>query len=427
MGGEYENPAVQSYVSSMGLLLARTSERPNLPWKFTVLDTPDVNAFALPGGYIYVTRGLLILADNEAELASVLGHEIGHVTARHAAQRQGRATIAGIGAAAVGILTGSGELANVAGTLGQGYVQSYSRDQEFQADTLGVRYMARANYDPQASATFLDKLLQDTRLRAAEAGDPDAADRVSMTSSHPRTADRVERAIENAGVTAVKNPLVERDLYLSKIDGIIYGDNPEQGIVRGRTFLHPGLGFAFDVPAGFQVINMPTQVAARSKDGIMVFDRAEPTPSGSVVTYLANDRELGLEDVERIDVNGMEGATGTTRGKVGNQTVDVRVVAIRSDSKSVYRFLFATPPARTQAMSEPFRETTYSFRRLSKSEAAAIKPLKIVVVTVKSGDTAESLGRRMAVSNSPVERFRVLNGLAKTGQPKPGAKVKIVQ
>src|SRR5262249_42739442 len=146
------------YVSSIGTLLAHTTERPDIPFTFTVLDTPMVNAFALPGGYVYVTRGLIALADNEAELAGVLGHEIGHVVARHQAQRYSQSVLAGLGAAILGVATGSSVVGDVAGTGAQAYIQSYSRDQEFEADMLGVRYMARAGYDPQAMATFLAKL-----------------------------------------------------------------------------------------------------------------------------------------------------------------------------------------------------------------------------------------------------------------------------
>src|SRR5438093_9719842 len=277
-GGEYKNPDLQNYITSLGVLLAKTSERPNLPWKFTILDTPDINAFALPGGYVYVTRGLLGLASSEAEIASVLGHEIGHVSARHTSQRQGRATIAGLGAALAGILTGSSAVAQLGNTVATGYIQQYSRDQEYQADTLGVRYMSRANYDPQASVIFLEKLLEETRLAAEEAGkDPSEADRISWTSSHPRTADRVQQAIKNAGVIEVSHPIVEHDLYLSKIDGIVYGDNPEQGFVRGRTFIHPGLRFQFQVPQGFRIINQPNHVIAQSQegDGVMAFGQAK--------------------------------------------------------------------------------------------------------------------------------------------------------
>jgi predicted Zn-dependent protease len=428
-GGEYKNPDLQNYITSLGVLLAKTSERPNLPWKFTILDTPDINAFALPGGYVYVTRGLLGLASSEAEIASVLGHEIGHVSARHTSQRQGRATIAGLGAALAGILTGSSAVAQLGNTVATGYIQQYSRDQEYQADTLGVRYMSRANYDPQASVIFLEKLLDETRLAAEEAGkDPSEADRISWTSSHPRTADRVQQAIKNAGVIEVSHPIVEHDLYLSKIDGIVYGDNPEQGIVRGRTFIHPGLRFQFQVPQGFRIINQPNQVIAQSQegDGVMAFGQAKV--SGPLTDWFENNPKARFENIDRIDVNGMEGATAVTQGAVNNQRADIRVVLIRYDADTVYRFLFATPPGSEGKYDRPFRETTYSFHKLSASEASGVKPERIKVVTVGPGDTVASLAQRMNVDNFAEERFRVLNGLVEgDGRLQPGEKIKIVQ
>ncbi len=427
-GGEYKDPQLQTYVSSLGMLLARTSERPELPWKFTVLDSPQINAFALPGGYIYITRGLLALASNEAEVASVLAHEIGHVAARHSSQRQGRATVAGLGAALAGILTGSGEVAQLGNVLATGYVQKFSRDQELQADTLGVRYMARANYDPQASVTFLQKLLAETRLRALEAGrDPGEIDRITWTSSHPRTTDRVEQAIDNAGVAQVRDPIIEHELYLGKIDGIVYGDDPAQGVVSGRQFIHPALRFAFEVPSGFQIVNQPTQVLARAKDGDAFIAFAQTNAPGSLRSWFVNHPKARFSDVEEIDVNGMEGATGVTQGAVNDQRADLRIVLIRYDAETVYQFIFATPPARTAAYSRQFRETTYSFRKLSGSEATGYPPKRIKAVTVGAGDTVESLARKMAVEKFAEEHFRVLNGLAERGDVRQGQKVKIVQ
>src|SRR4029079_7041834 len=428
-GGEVKDPALQNYITSIGTLLAKTSERPNLPWKFTILDTPDVNAFALPGGYIYITRGLLGLASSEAEVASVLGHEIGHVSARHTSQRQGRATIAGLGAAVAGILTGSSAVAQRGNTLATGYIQKYSRDQEFQADTLGVRYMSRANYDPQASVQFLEKLLDESRLAAEEAGkDPSEADQVTWTSTHPRTTDRVQQAIKNAGVIDVSNPIVEHDLYLSKIDGLVYGDDPEQGIVRGRTFIHPGLRLQFQVPQDFRIINQPSQVIAQSQEGDGVMALGQAKVSGSLTDWFENHPKARFENIDRIDVNGMEGATGVTQGAVNNQRADLRVVLIRYDADTVYQFMFATPPGSEGKYDRPFRETTYSFRKLSAAEASQAKPQRIKVVTVGANDSVTSLAQRMNVDDLAEERFRVLNGLAEGhGRLQPGDKVKIVQ
>ena len=251
-GGAYADPAIDAYLTGIGDLLARTSEIPDQKFTFTVLDTPMVNAFALPGGYVYITRGLLALADNEAEVAGVLAHEIGHVTARHAAERYGQTMAANILGLGLGILLGSGPATDLYGAVAGVALRSYSREPEYESDLLGVRYMSRAGYDPGAMATFLTRLLAHGRLEAELRGQPGKADAFDIMQTHPRTAERIARAIAEAGTKTVAEPLIAREIYLGKIDGLLYGDDPEQGFVRGRRFLHPWLRFAFEVPRGFR-------------------------------------------------------------------------------------------------------------------------------------------------------------------------------
>lgn len=428
-GGVYDDPEVTKYIDSIGQFLASTSEKPDLKFTFTVLDSPVVNAFALPGGYVYVTRGLLALANSEAEIAGVIGHEIGHVTARHSAQRYSQAVLANIGMMGVAIATGSGALANLAGSGAAIYLQSYSRDQEYEADILGVRYLSRATYEPRAMASFLSSLLADSRLDAELAGRPGAADEYNIMATHPRTADRVERAIGAAGERTVADPMIARDVYLDKIDGMLYGDDPKQGFIKGRRFAHPVLKFEFTVPEGFRLHNTPSAVIARGPDGAAIqFDQASPTPSGDLVDYLANvwAKNISLQNLERITVNGLQGATGTARVQTRSGAADLRLAAIRYSSDRVYRFLFLTPPNRTAALSEGLRRTTYSFRKLSDAEAAALKPQRIRVVTVQPGDSVASLAARMPFDDRQVERFRVLNGLQNGATLTPGQRVKLV-
>jgi predicted Zn-dependent protease len=428
-GGAYENAAIQSYVSSLGNLLVRTSDRPDQRFTFTVLDTPIVNAFAVPGGYIYITRGLLALANNEAELTGVLAHEIGHITARHAAERYSQGTLVSIPAVVLGVLTGSNEVANLAGTAGAAYLQSYSRDQEFQADLLGVRYMSRANYDPLGMASFLSQLQAENRLDAQIAGRPDLADQYSIMASHPRTGDRIQRAIQEAGGTRVSNPIVERDLYLRKIDGILYGDAPEEGFIRGRRFAHPSLRFEFTVPPGFHVRNSSRAVLAQRADGAsIVFDRAPKAYNGGMLDYLTGEwaPRLQLRDAEWIDVNGLEAATGSDRINTRGGPADVRLVAIRFDDGAIYRFIFLTKPDLTRSLAQDLQETTYSFRRLSRGEATQLRPQRIKIVQVRRGDSVGSLASQMAFDDYKVERFSVLNGLQSGARLESGQLVKII-
>jgi predicted Zn-dependent protease len=428
-GGPYQDPELQRYIDSLGQLLSRASDRPQLQYTFTVLNTPVVNAFATPGGYIYITRGLLALANTEAEVAGVLAHEIGHVAARHAAERQSQAVLASIPAVFAGILTGSEAVAGVVGAGGAAYLQSYSRDQEYQADFLGVRYLSRTNYDPYGMASFLGQLQANDRLDALLSGRPQMADQYSMMSTHPRTADRIQRAIEEAGVTQVSDPIVERNLYLSKIDGLLYGDEPAQGFIRDRSFLHPTLRFAFEVPPGFHMMNSADAVIASRADGATIlFNGVRHSPGGSMLRYLTEEwaPRLRLADAEAITINGMEAATGSDRIDTSSGRRDVRLVAIRYDSGQIYRFIFLTKPEFTNALARDLQHTTYSFRRLNASEAAQLRPQRIRVVSVGAGDTVASMASRMSFGDHREERFRVLNGLGPADRLVPGQRVKII-
>ena len=428
-GGVYDDPDLAAYVSSIGQLLARTSETPDLTFTVTVLDTPIVNAFALPGGYVYVTRGLMALADNEAELAGVLAHEIGHVTARHSAERYGQQMAAGLAGLGLGILTGSNAVARAVGTGSTLAIRSFSREQEFEADLLGIRYMTRAGYDPGAVASFLAKLDAESRLDAELRGRPGRADEFNIMSTHPRTRDRVAAAVQRAGVTAVRDPMTARDIYLGKIDGMLYGDDPEQGFIRGRRFLHPKLRFAFEVPEGFRLFNSSRAVTARGPEGAtIVFSAAQRPSTLPMPLYLSRVWAQGVDlaGVEAIVINGMAAATGLTRLNTSQGPREVRLVAIRYDPKTIYRMMFLTPPALSGPLNLPLRRTTYSFRRLGAAEAARLKPLRLRVVTVKPGDTVHTLAARMAFDDYQAPRFRVLNGLSETDRLKVGQKVKII-
>ncbi|HEX6940507.1 MAG TPA: M48 family metalloprotease [Longimicrobiales bacterium] len=432
-GGEIEDAKIKAYVNALGQRLARSSEFPDLNWTFTVLNSDITNAFALPGGYVYVTRGLLSLASTEAELAGVLGHEIGHVTARHSAQRYSAGVAASLGALVLGVLTGSDLVAQAGQSVAGIALASYSREQELEADTLGVRYLARAGYDPTAMSTFLAKLQMESALEAELAGRPGAEDELNIMATHPRTQDRVQEAIAAARqqVAVPANPRIGRDEYLNTIDGMAYGGDRDSGFIRQRRFVHPALRLAFEVPPGFNIANGAASVSARGPaNARIIFDRdARAETAGlDMVDYLQRvwARGARLQAVERIEINGMPAATGATRVQTNSGTMDMRLVAIRFDPRTICRFIFATPPSATAGYNEAFRRTTYSFRKLSESEAAAAQPPRIAVVTVKSGDTVESLARRMAFDTAQVQRFRVLNGLGPGEEVRPGQRVKIV-
>ncbi|MBL8711057.1 MAG: M48 family metalloprotease [Rhodospirillaceae bacterium] len=433
-GGAYdEMPGLNRYVDSVGQLVAATSERPEVKYTFTLLNSADINAFALPGGYIYITRGLLALAVNEAEMAGVLGHEVGHVTARHTAERMGAAQKAQIGAtlgtllgAIIGGEQGAQMMGSLSNELAGGYLGQYSQSQEFEADTLGVRYLQRATYDTQAMASFLDALNSHTRLQARLAGNEAAADGYDWKQSHPRTPERVQQAIAQAGPPTPGAMLAGAE-YLKQIDGMIFGDDPKQGLVQGRTFIHPDLRLTFTVPQGWRIRNQADAVIAQGQNGILQFDMASGNV-GDLAGYVQSqwNPKATIQNVQRVNINGMEGATGIAQGSVGNQKATFRLMAIRFPDNRVYRFLFAAPQNAFAAQDAAFGSTANSFRQISAGEAAALKPKRIRLVTVRAGDTLESLAGRMVLDEARLDWFKLLNRLDNGRPLQVGQIVKIV-
>lgn len=425
-GGLYRDPELTRYIDSIGQLLARTTETPNQKFTFVVIDSDVVNAFALPGGYVHVTRGLLALANNEAEAAGVIAHETGHVVARHAAQRVTRAQIGGGVGALLGAVLG-GDIGAQVGQLGaSAYVARFSREQEFEADSLGVRYLRRAGFDPEAMADFLANLEAHSELETRIAGAKDPG--LDIMATHPRTPDRVRAAIKEAGAGGpVKDPIEGRDVYLRKIDGLIYGDSPNNGFVRGNRFAHPALQLGFEVPQGFKLINQPDQVAAKGPDGsVIVFAQAEANLPPAEYLQKIRVGNAALGNIQRTTVNGMEAATGALRGNTQRGPADLRIVAIRFDSNSLYQFISLAPAQAASQANDAFQRTVNSFHRLSAQEIASFKPLRIQVVTVRPGDTVQSLAARSAFPDHKVERFMVLNGMKQGEALRPGQLIKLV-
>ncbi|MEK9660628.1 MAG: M48 family metalloprotease, partial [Alphaproteobacteria bacterium] len=406
-------------------------ELPDLDFTFTVLDSEVVNAFALPGGYVYISRGLLALANSEAELAGVMAHEIGHVTGRHSAQRYSQAVAANLGTTGLAIL-GSVFLGSQAGQAiaqaGQSvsavYLQGYSREHEFEADTLGVRYLSRAGYDTKAMAGFLSSLEAYSALEAKVSGLPDPASRYNIMSTHPRTADRVVAATNAADGASVAEPRVGADTYLRAIDGIVFGDSVEQGFVRGRVFAHKILGFRFEVPEGFTLFNGAGAVVARHPDGARIAFAGGKTDYRGSLTDLVLRQQL--QNVEAININGFEAAIGAARVTRNGTPVDARYVVIRYAPGTLYRFIFLTPPPQTAKLSEDLRRATYSFRALTPGERNALRPWRIRIHKVAAGETVSRLAATLPMAGPKEEWFRVLNGLDPNGGLRTGQLVKLV-
>lgn len=437
-GGRFGDKALTRYVRNLGRELAKTSEMPDLPWTFTVLNDTKVNAFALPGGYVYVTRGLLALASDEAELAGVLSHEIGHVTARHSAQRYSSTVAANIGVQILGVLSQAAGLGRTGGdiaSLGANVaLKSYSREQELESDMLGVRYMTRLGYDSDALVSFFEKLRAHQTIEAKLAGrDAKDADQHNILATHPRTAERIQQAIRLADKNGGGALRRGADAYLGRIDGLVFGDDPEQGLVRGNVFIHPIMGFRFEVPEGFKIRNLPELVMATEKSGALIkfagASAKDVREVGGMKAYMLRKwgNNIALKNIEWLDINGMKAVTGTATVWSGRANVDVRRILIEKNTNTYWRFQFETPPKETARLNGPLRRTTYSLRTPTRTEIAKAQPYRVRVIEVGHGVSIEDLIDAMAVPELKAEWFEALNGLKAGDALTPGQKVKVVK
>ena len=428
-GGVYEDKKLAAYVNRIGQNLAKTSELPDLGFTFTILNSDQINAFALPGGYVYVTRGLMALAGDEAELAGVIAHEIGHVTARHSAERYGGTVAAGLGVTVLGVILESSAADQVLGTAANWALRGFSRQQEFEADSLGVRYLGRTGYADEAMASFLTRMRAHGALEAKIRGkSPNRVDEFDFLATHPRPIERVRAAIKAAGGNVRTGTKRGRVDYLASLDGLLFGDDPKEGFVRGQEFIHPELLFKFRVPPGFTLFNGRRAVIARDNANSVIRFDMQRNYTGSMTRYLTAvwGNRLRLSDVEGITVNGMQGATGVTRIRRSYGAADLRLVAIRQSVQRIYRFMFITPVNQTSRLDPELRRTTFSMKPVTRREAGFVKPLRIRIRAVTAGDTVEKFADQMAYSDLREERFRVLNGL-EPGQPlRAGQLVKVV-
>lgn len=429
-GGEVDDPRIAAYAQDIFDRLLAASDQPTAQIKFTVLDSPVINAMALPG-HVYVTRGLLALGNSEAEIAGVIGHEIGHVFERHTAQRVSRGNLAQIGTAAIAILTGNADTAQLAGQAAQLYVLRFSRTQEYEADQVGVRLLARANYDPMAEAAFLDTLGAWSNLESQIAGRQAPPE---YLSTHPNSAERVRRAAQEANVlrqAGAGSSQRNRNQYLNMIDGLLYGDDPiKQGFIRGRDFIHPQIGIAFRAPSGFELQNSTQAVYGRSQSGAqMQFLGAgsQEGPAALINGPLSQSLKIDLSPARSVQINGRSAAIGSARANTQNGQVDVTAYAIQWEGASHYIFLWVTPAQQSRQLQPALNEAVQSLRKIDGRAVTAPPAKRVDVVTVQRGDTAASLGRLNAFPAYQVERFRVMNALGANEQLRAGERVKLVR
>jgi predicted Zn-dependent protease len=434
-GGAESGPR-SAYVDEVGHRIAAFTAvaNPGAAFHFTLLNSAVENAFSVPGGYIYVTRQLLTLMDDEAELAFVLGHEAGHVAAGHAQQRE-QAENRAVWQQLPWILLGGifgGNIGNAVANRGllttKLQTLRFSREQEYQADTLGMRYMIAAGYDPAGAAEVLAALSRNSALQARIQGS-DNRKLPEWASTHPLSENRMQRELAEARATGrLGTGIINRDRFLAQLDGAFVDDDPAQGVIDGRTFTHPDLKIQFTVPVGYLMDNGTDAVSISGSAGEAEFSGGRYRGTlenyiAAVLQSLAGDQRLAVPVPRRTVINGIPAAYTITRANSGSGPVDVAIVAYQWEPGTIYHFVMLTPAGSGFG---PFASTINSIRKITPAEAAAIRPRVIDVVTVKPGDTVESLGSRMAYPNFRLERFLALNGLAAGARLSPGQRLKLV-
>jgi predicted Zn-dependent protease len=425
--GVYDDPELAKYVSDIGLRLAKLSERPNLPWQFTVVDQPAINAFALPGGFIYITRGILPFLHDEAELAGVLGHEIGHVTARHSVRQYTR-TVGGLAAlGALGVFVPAarpfGQISEQ--VLGLVFLR-YGRDDELQADQLGARYAASGGWDPAGVPGMLSTLGLLAEASGERKGIP------NWLSTHPEPLARVAEI--KSTVSELKagrsDFITNRDALERRMDGVIFGDNPDQGVIRGSAFLHPALRFRIDFPGEWEIANSPQQVVAKAPDAdVFMLLQGVGNPQGQTVrdVAIAHMQSAGFRALsgDRTTINGLDAFVGVYQGTVeGLGEVTSRAAHI-AHGGAYYLVAGLVAPAGFDTVDGAFTSAIRSFRPLTAAEAQSIRPSRIDFYTVRTGDTWASLAERSGGAIRP-SALAVMNQSSPDATPRVGTRIRIV-
>ncbi len=424
-GGEYSAPAAEAYLNGILSRLARASDTPNqTAYKVTILNTPVVNAFALPSGNLYVTRGLLALAGDASEVGAVMAHEIAHVTARHSALRAEREREAAVISKAAEVIQNRQKGEEIRSSQRMS-VASFSRQQELEADAIGVRVIARAGYDPYGASRFLTALGKSSELRAALYSKKKSEMDFDILSTHPSTPDRVARAIAAARqIGAPGTGQRDREGYLAAINGVAFGDDPNEGYVRGNKFTHPRLRFTFSAPEGFLLENSNEAVfGVRDVDNEALRLDSVRAPAGqSLEDYVASGWVDGLlqSTVRRTDINGLPAVTASARA--GEWNFRLAVIQVGDE---LYRLIFAVHALNDNA-EHRFDASIGTFRRMTAEEARDVHGLRISVATAAPGDTIATMAARMVTPNRPAEYFVLLNELDPGASLTPGEHYKIV-
>lgn len=421
----YPSRALQEYVDSVGQKVALKSHRPNLKYHYTVVDSPEINAFALPGGYVYITRGILAYLNSEAELAAVLGHETGHVTARHGVRQQSAAQAAQIGMIITSIFVpelGGNAGYNLTNIVGGALLSGYGREHELEADRLGADYLARSGYDPHAMIRVVGVLknqeLFDTEIAKQEGREPRRYHGVFAT--HPDADTRLQQVVSESSSLEVAQPYEGREVFLRHIEGVTFNDSSDQGVLRNNVFSHAELGLSLSFPANWKVQNTPTMLASTSLDKLVSIKfTMDVQPKGSAADYAKRFFASGSESkVEPTEINGLSAALAYTPSTLTG-------VIYLSGKAYIVQAVAKSPEALT-AQRDVVLRTIRSFRALSEMERKQLHPLEVHIITAKAGDTYAELARQSPLGKNAESYLRLINAHYPKGEPVAGQLLKII-
>jgi predicted Zn-dependent protease len=418
----YDDAKLQAYIQRVGERVARSSHRSQLNYVFTLVDSPDINAFALPGGYIYIHRGLLAYLNSEAELAAVLGHEVGHVTARHSVRQQSQSTAWGLLGQAAAIGTGIGAVGDLTGVMGNAFVRGYGRDMELEADGLGAQYLARSGYDPQAMIEVVKVLKSQedfAREQAAKRGEAVAAGGYhGLFDTHPDNERRLQQVVGPARALVGESQEVGRETFLQMLDGLVFGDSAASGIRRGRHFYHGELDFTLSYPAGWQLVNRPDVLIGHSADQqafvAMTLEAADArlTPAEFLRQRVGNQR---LAAGEELRLGALRGYTAVLPGQPAR-----RVAAIYRGERAYLFIGVVKGRASLESQDQHFLEVIRSYRPLKAEERKLAEPVRLRLARAKAGQGLAALAKGSPLPGDGEAQLRLLNGLYPAGEPRVG-------
>lgn len=435
-GGPYQDMRLQQYVNEVGQRAAKVSHRPDLQYTFTVLDSQDINAFTTGGGFVYITRGIMSFLNSEAELAAVLGHEIGHITARHPVRQQSQSTLANIGAAAVGVFTGSGDLAGLANYAGAAIIRGYGRDQELEADRLGAEYLARVGMAPDHMIDVVRLLKNQELFEIQRAREEKRDPRVyhGVFSTHPDNDQRLREVVRAAEKLQSEDEKSDagRERYLRAIAGLPFGTSRAQGVLKGNRFYHADMGFTLAFPTGWNVENLSDRVIAISpqKDSLLQLQMQAPPPNTGPREFLSRllARTGTAGQGQALEINGLQAYTAVVRAAKTPFGLGPARYTVIYYNNLAYIFAGTSKASSSVPSADPlFTSTIGTFRRLRHNEFALAEPYKIRIIRASDSTRIADLAKASPIKEYPAETLRLLNDLYPDKEPQPGQLLKIIE